>query len=83
MSRYAFWVRRPSGMDLVYRCDDPRPVAALRAIVDDELDEIAGQPGMWATPDRQTTVERFNWLWFIGQIDDSLGNVLSVRRVSA
>jgi hypothetical protein len=61
-SEYTFLVRKPSGRVLAFKSADPEPFNAMEAAVDDDVYPVPGQPGMWTTLDRHSTVERFRWI---------------------
>jgi hypothetical protein len=66
---YTFLIQQESGRDLSIMDPDPEPLDILRTLVDDDLHEVTGEAGYWATLDCKTTVQRYEWVP-LGQHDD-------------
>ena len=73
MTPYTFLIQRPSGRDVAHMDTDPEPLDLLQRLVDEDLHEVPGQPGMWSTLDAQTIVERFAYVPLGAYAEDRAG----------
>lgn len=70
---YTFLIQRESGRALSVLDTNPEPLDLLQTLVDDDLHEVQGEAGFWATLDCKTTVTRYAWAPMGSLPEDRLG----------
>lgn len=75
-AEYIFLITRPNTRVCTITTEQAAPIVQLEALLDDVLVEV--EQGLWATADRQTTVERLAWLPVGSLPEDHLGSGVPV-----